>query len=402
MAQDFNQVFRPHVWDDIIGQEDVKQIIQAAIKSGNFPKFSIFSGPSGVGKSCTAEVVAHELIKASGITQDVDRHVVKHNMAKMLGKKDIVAVLDDIFKFEGVFGITVYILEEVQVLKQNEEQAPFLEELTKIPDDVYIMMCTTHVHKLLPALRNRATHFQLTVPSAEECTQLISRVIEAAQLQPMSHNSMLTLAYLSENVPRNILKHMQLLMSNGRIDEEAMTRFFKVVSHQEYIGCLGALANPDLDIFGFVRYIESVKNRVSLAKLMQGLRSFALTALIEASTHATDPSLSRSDRTQMEKVMSLISLENFVQLVEAIGKTSGEAFSQDKDAEYRLIMLKLQMLKLTPKTLAQDNPALTASQRAQSVHKSVTITTRATDQEINSQMSDSDIESILGYTGDQL
>ena len=402
MAQDFNQLFRPHTWEDIIGQEDIKQIIRAAIDSGNFPKFSIFSGPSGVGKSCTAEVVARELVKSSGVSQDLDRHIIKHNMAKMLGKKDIVAVLDDIFKFEGIYGVTVYILEEVQVLKQNEEQTPFLEELTKIPDDVYIMMCTTHVHKLLPALRNRATHFQLTVPSSEECTQLISRVIEAAQLQPMSRNSMLTLAHLSENVPRNILKHMQLLMSNGRVDEEAMSRFFKVVSHQEYIGCLGALVQADLDIFGFVRYIESVKAHVPLAKLLQGLRSFALTALIEASTHATDPSLSRSDRAQMEKVMSLVSLENFVQLVEAIGKTSPEAFSQDKDAEYRLIMLKLQMLKQTPKTLVQENPALTASQRAQSVHKSVTITTKSTDQEVNSQMSDSDIESILGYIGDQV
>lgn len=401
MAQDFNQLFRPRVWDDIIGQEDIKQIIRAAIDSGNFPRFSIFSGPSGVGKSCTAEVVARELIQASNVSKDVDRHIIKHNMAKMLGKKDIVAVLDDIFKFEGIYGKTVYILEEVQVLKQNEEQAPFLEELTKIPDDVYIMMCTTHVHKLLPALRNRATHFQLTVPSPDECVQLITRVTEAVQLRPMSRNSMLTLAHLSENVPRNILKHMQLLMSNGQIDEEAMTRFFKVVSHQEYIGCFGALVQQDLDIFGFVRYIESVKNRVSLSKLMQGLRSFALTALIEVSTNATDPSLSRSDRAQMEKVMSMVYMENFVQLVEAIGKSSPESFSQDKDAEYRLILLKLQMLKLSPKVLAQDNPAITASQRAQSIHKSVNISTRPVEQEINSQMSDSDIESILGYLGDQ-
>lgn len=412
MAQDFNQLFRPTAWDDIVGQADIKQIVMAAIDNGNFPKFSIFCGPSGIGKSCMAEVAAHALIcestaerpcgKCVACTSKASRSIVKYNMAKMLGKKDIVAVLDEIFKFEGLFGKTVYILEEVQVLKQNEEQAPFLEELTKIPDDVYIMMCTTHIHKLLPALRNRATIFQLTVPTTQECVDLIQRVNERVGFKPMSKGSMMALATLSENIPRSILKHMQLLASNGEISQESINQFFHTVSQYEYISCLGELTDPSQDTFDFISYLEYIKNRVSLAKLVSGLRNFVLTALIEASTKVADPSISRTDRKRMEEAMSKISMQDFLKVVEAIGKLSSESFTDDKEAEFQLITLKMRTLGMTAKQIKQDNRMQASSARAQSVHHTQQFAAQERqDVKVTSDISEDELEAILGVSGGQ-
>ena len=410
MAKDFNQLFRPTTWDDIVGQTDIKQIIMAAIDNGNFPKFSIFCGPSGIGKSCMAEVAAHALIcesseehpcgKCVACTTQASRSIVKYNMAKMLGKKDIVAVLDEIFKFEGLFGKTVYILEEVQVLKQNEEQAPFLEELTKIPDDVYIMMCTTHINKLLPALRNRATIFQLTVPSTQDCVELIRTINERVGYKPMSQASMTALATLSENVPRSILKHMQLLASNGEISQESISQFFHTVSQYEFISCLGELTDPNEDTFSFVKYLEYSKTRISLAKLLSGLRGFVLTALIEASTKVADPSISRTDRKRMSEVMSKISMSDFLKVVEAIGKLPSDAFTDDREAEFQLITLKMRTLGLTAKQVRQDNRMQTAAARAQSVHHTKQFAgTERQDVKVTSDISEDELEAILGISG---
>lgn len=403
MGYDLNQLFRPTNWDDIIGQEDVKQIIRAAIASGNFPRFSIFCGPTGIGKSCTAEIVGRELVRTSPEQkqEDLDKHVIKYNMAKLLGKKDIVSILDDIFKFEGLYGKTVYILEEVQVLKQSTEQSPFLEELTRIPEDVYIIMCTTHVHKLLPALRNRATTFQLSVPSTQECVEMIKRIVERLGLRPMTSYSMQSLAKLSQNTPRSILKHMQLLIVDGQITQDSISKFFKQVSSYHYIECLGNIVDNSVDVYSFVKYLESLADQFEISQVLIGLRNFVLTALIEVSTGAADPSLSRSDRQEMSQIMSKISSQEFIRVVELIGKISSESYSDENEAKYKLIMLKLQLLNKTTSQLVKENKSLAISERAQAVHKSKVYTqSNMRTEPVTTKMSDSEFEAILGHLGD--
>ncbi len=411
MSQDFNQMFRPTTWEQLVGQTDIKQIITTAIESGNFPRFSIFCGPSGIGKSCMAEVTAHTLVcestdshkpcgKCQACSSKNSRQVIKYNMAKMMGKKDIVSVLDEIFKFEGLFGKTVYILEEVQVLKQTEEQAPFLEELTKVPDDVYIMMCTTHVHKLLPALRNRATIFQLSVPTANECIELIQTVTETLGIRPMTQGAMASLAALSEYVPRNILKHMQLLSSTGEITQDNINKFFHTVSQYDYISCLNILVDPEFNMVEFVKAMQRFKARTSMVQLLTGLKGFVLTALIEASTQVADPSISRSDRNHIAEVMSKVSFDDFLRLIENIGRLQPSAFTDDKEAEFQLITLKMKMMNLSAKKVVTENRMQVAAARSQSIHQTQHFSQPGKNlTEITTNPSDDELEAILGIQG---
>ncbi|MEG2262836.1 MAG: AAA family ATPase [Clostridia bacterium] len=408
MARDLNQVLRPASWNAVIGQSDIKDIIIAAIENETFPNFSIFCGPTGVGKSCMAELTAKTLIctgedKPCGKCPSclsAERSIVKYNMASMLGKKDIVQVLDGIFKYEGVFGKTIYILEEVQVLKQKEEQTPFLEELTKIPPDVYVMMCTTRVNSLLPAMRNRATVFQLTIPSTEECVDLIRSTLETLHLQPMSLDSMTTLATLSENTPRNIIKHIGLLASNGGISDGVISKFFKTVSKQEYINCLNQLISPDISVQDFVRYLKSLESVVTYTSLVHGLRDFILTALIEVSMNLPDPTMSVEDRKHMQNVMSLISKKDFLHLVGQIGELKGDVIADDKSAMFELITLKLKVLDINPVTAIKMNNQAAGVARAESIkHSQAFVRTPATTEEVTTHLTGDILETLTGISG---
>lgn len=408
MARDLNQLLRPASWDAVVGQEDTKEIILKAIEHGTFPNFSIFCGPTGVGKSCMAELTAKTLLctgedKPCGNCagcKTAEHSIVKHNMAAMIGKKDIIQVLDGIFKYEGLYGKTVYILEEVQVLKQKEEQTPFLEELTKIPDDVYVMMCTTRVTSLLPAMRNRATIFQLTVPSTEECVGLIQSTLERMNIQPMSYASMTSLANLSDNTPRNIIKHIGLLSSEGSITDVTMSKFFKTVSREQYIECLRQLVAPDINIYSFIKYLKTFDGKSAYTALIYGLKDFVLTALIEVSIGVPEPTLSVTDREYMGKVMQLVSEKDFLRLVERIGDLKGDDISDDKAAMYSLITLKMKTLNVTPVTAIQNDKQAAGAARATSIRQSRVFTEAPAGIEpVTTDLSDDAIESITGIRG---
>lgn len=408
MARDLNQALRPKSWDKIVGQSDIKDIILNAIYAGNFPKFSIFSGPTGVGKSCMAELAAQTLLcsskenrpcgKCEGCLAKSKRSIIKHNMAAMMGKKDIVQVMDGIFKYEGIDDTTVYILEEVQVLKQKEEQTPFLEELTKIPDGVYVMMCTTQVSKLLPALRNRATIFQLTTPTAAECVEYIRDILEAINCSPMSESAMYSLAALSEFTPRNIVKHIELLAVDGSISEDAMNRFFKTVSKSAYIGLLNLMVSQDCSVRIFVQHLNSLQKDISCTKLLAGFKDFVLTVFLELCIGSIDPTISIHDRNQLKKAMSNVTEANFIKLIDRVGDIGYDAFNRERDAMYELIKLKMFMMNKSTPTAFSSNPQAASAERAQSLSNA---RTRRNPERVTETVkpitADTDLSSILGY-----
>ncbi len=60
-----DKTLRPHTWDEYIGQERVKEnlriLLQAAVKRGQPPEHMLFYGPPGVGKTTLAFLIAKEI-----------------------------------------------------------------------------------------------------------------------------------------------------------------------------------------------------------------------------------------------------------------------------------------------------------------------------------------------------
>lgn len=379
MALDLNRVLRPSTWDDVIGQDNIKDIIIPAIPDGRFPKFSIFSGPVGVGKSCMAELAAKALICTAEEDRpcgkcpsclDSDRAIIKYNMAKQLGKKDIVQVLNDIFEYKSFTQKTVFILEEVQVLRKKEEQTPFLEELTKIPEDVHIMMCTTELGSLIKGLRSRAVDFKLTTPTPDECVVFIQRILDKLQVQPMSEQAMRSLAAMSEYTPRSIVKHIELLLQDGRITEESINKFFHTVSNRDYIQLIGKLLNPTDNIQTFMRFLKTFEGDIQYSQLLYGLKDIAMVALIETSLGSKDPSISLHDRKELANAMSYAKEEDFMLLVDRLSKIPYEVYNSEQNVMWELVKLKFTLLGLNPQKIWASNTANSTTQRTESVKKS--------------------------------
>lgn len=365
---DLNRVLRPKSWDNIVGQTEIKDICRKAVEENKFPRFSIFYGPTGVGKSCLAELIAMQI---TGHTGDIDEctAIRKYNMAALVGKKDIVEVIESIFKYKSVTsGSCVYILEEVQVLKQKEEQTPFLEELTKIPDNVYIMMCTTRISALTLELRNRAVAFQLLLPSYEECEQLITNVTEQLGFAPLTDRAKSVLIRASDYTPRSIIKHIELLASNDSISETDINRFFKVVSNADFITVLAAVVNPNVTLYNAVTIIKDVLDKNYVQNYMYGLRDFTIQYLIEQASGQYSIAMTKAERKLCKDLLNHLNEAMFVKVFDALSKLNTYTLEDATDTLAFLIGMKITVMGKSAATIVQNNKSAASETQIESKH----------------------------------
>lgn len=352
--KDLNRVLRPTTWEDVVGQSDIKEICQKALAENKFPKFSIFYGPTGVGKSCIAELVARQIVDERGDLA-TSKSIMKYNMAALLGKSDIISIIDNIFKFKAITDTAVYILEEVQVLRQKEEQSPFLEELTKIPDNVYVIMCTTKISALSLELRNRAILFQLGLPSYEECSDFVDSVLYRLRLSSMPAKAKEVLIKSSDYTPRSILKHIELLASSDMVSEEDVYKFFHVISNMGHIELLGALADDKVGLYEFSRVVKNILDKGHAQSLFYSFRDFLIQVLLERATKEEELVLTKEERAALDQLTDVLSEVVFVKLFEALSRADSFKHDTAKDVLAAFIKVKLTMLNSSVTTILSQN-----------------------------------------------
>lgn len=347
-------MFRPRKWDSVVGQNHLKPVIQQALLSGSFPKFSLFTGPSGTGKSSIAELCAMALSCSNSLVDPCgncdncksfkeghSRIIKKYNMAKMLGKKDIISVLDEIFEFESIDGMTIYILEEVHVLKDNE-QSPFLEELTRIPDDVYIMMCTTQPYKVLSEIRNRAITFNCEVPTNIQCREFIKKTCKTAGVPVPPDSTLRTLVEVCENTPRKIISTIQLFSSGEQLSAQKLAEFFGLADEKVYVDLLENLQSST-SFYEYANFIESFSDTdVSAVKLVKGFDNFMVDVLLERSSRHKFTLMQESNR--LTEICNHLGEAGILKIMNFIAKRDYNSVRNESAAKFFLFSLKLELM----------------------------------------------------------
>ena len=130
MYQALYRKYRPQTFDDVVGQKHLiseNMPLRNIIESGNLPNM-IFYGPSGVGKTTVANIIAAK----SGMT-------LRKINATNSSLSDIKEVLVETGTLFGSSGILLYI-DEIQYFNQKQQQTvlEFIEDFLRDPpwDDI--------------------------------------------------------------------------------------------------------------------------------------------------------------------------------------------------------------------------------------------------------------------------
>ena len=149
MSSPLADKIRPKTLDDVVGQEHLlnkNRPLRRIIESGKIPNM-IFYGPSGVGKTTVARIIAENC--------DMTLHKLNGTNASISDIKDVIS---NIGTFAAENGILLY-LDEIQYLNKKQQQS-LLEYMEN--GDITLIASTTEnpYFSVYNALLSRSTIFE--------------------------------------------------------------------------------------------------------------------------------------------------------------------------------------------------------------------------------------------------
>lgn len=362
---------RPRTFNGVMGQTITKNIMQTNLRDKTFPNFSAVVGDIGIGKTTLAEICGLALTCESGkadpclecptcvenlkaLASSGKSHcLVKINAALLDDKKDMTAIIKEIFVLEQAGGInTVYIIEEFQELTE-EKQNKLLEEVGRVPAGVYIILCSSKEYKISRAIRSRAFMFRLAPPSKDECFSLIDNLTGFMEMPKIPDSVKYVLVRKTGYTPREIDKIITVLKNCDDFNQTVMD-YLRVIDNAVYVSFLAKCFEP-LNVF--IQYMNGLKDAgQSFSRFYDGLEDFFLD--IYSYRFAGDSSLfSKDSKEIIAKVFNQLDINRLTSVVDYI---SGKKPSTETDAYFKLVSLKSMIVKseLTSSPIAANNVAV--------------------------------------------
>ena len=144
------------MFENIIGHEDKKKILEKCIKSGNISHAYLFSGKKGVGKRTLAEEFARQILNVKNLESSADYKYI----SKRDDKKDIIIeqirknIIDDVYELPVAGNKKVYIIDDAESLNIASQNA-LLKTLEEPPTYVVLILISASESVFLPTIRSR-------------------------------------------------------------------------------------------------------------------------------------------------------------------------------------------------------------------------------------------------------
>lgn len=163
--------YRPSTLKGIIGQEEEVKSLKDMVLTNRIPHSIMITGPSGVGKTTIARILAKKL-KCTGMDFDT--------IACANVQKPIETIRDIRLKMNSQpmeSPCRVFLLDEIQsMVRSRPAQQALLEMLEDTPPHVYFILATTNPEKLIVAIRTRCITISLKPLSENYLMEILKRV----------------------------------------------------------------------------------------------------------------------------------------------------------------------------------------------------------------------------------
>ncbi|MGM0548467.1 MAG: DNA polymerase III subunit gamma/tau [Bacillota bacterium] len=252
--------YRPENFNDLIGQDQVKQTLKNALKNDRVAHAYLFAGPRGTGKTSAAKVFAKSLNCANPTAdfepcgecnscQRIEKgnslDVIEIDAASNRGIDEIRELREKVKFYPGEGKYKVYIIDEVHMLTKGAFNA-LLKTLEEPPDSVVFILATTEPHKVITTIISRCQRFDfslLTLTNLKKRLKYIAQAegyeIEKEALDILARSARggmrdaISLLDQAISFSDGQLNAEQIAMMLGRIDKADLKEFLIYLSQKE-------------------------------------------------------------------------------------------------------------------------------------------------------------------------
>lgn len=227
--------YKPHTFDEVVGQYSTVKSLRAAVTSKNSSKCYLFYGESGCGKSTLAYIMALALnctnLKRNGTPCGTCSNCVniakgrlidykEINAAEAKGINEVRSIIEDL-KLSPMFGrVKIYVLNEAHGMTKAAQDA-LLQDMDNMPEGAYIILTSTEASKIRGPLKNRCESYKFNKLSAADIRDIVDHVM-ALEGGIISSAVRDVVIERSERRPRNTLKLLQTVLNIGLGDEKSI------------------------------------------------------------------------------------------------------------------------------------------------------------------------------------
>lgn len=245
---------RPKDFGQIVGQPAAVKMLQGFLDRKEVPRFLLFTGPSGTGKTTLARIMKEKLGCMGSADADIDFHEI--NFAESRGI-DTVRMIQERINRQPLRGrAVVWLIDELHAATKDAFDA-MLKMLEDMPKHAYFMGATTNATKIPVTIKTRATEVALNAVNQSELAKLVDR--EAFQAGIEIHGAALDrIVDTADGSPRMALVLLNILKAAPNGTEEEQLELLKV-------------GDRHAEMIEFTRALKDAPNAVPLLRMLKSL-----------------------------------------------------------------------------------------------------------------------------------
>ena len=253
--------WRPKCFQDVVGQDIVRESIKSSLVSGNFFQSILLSGTRGVGKTTIARLISKFLVCENTNSGDIcmecknctsiDNNnfidLIEIDAASNTQVEKIRELIDNTQYLPVASEVKIYIIDEVHMLSKSSFNA-LLKTIEEPPKHVFFVFATTEPKKIPETILSRCLHYTLSSINPDEINNNLKKILQSEKITYDDKS----IELLSKKASGSIRDSLTLLeqainLGNGKIDYSILKQYYFSFDNDDYCEILKYISKSEIN-----------------------------------------------------------------------------------------------------------------------------------------------------------